>query len=129
MRRLPPGGASHPRGAIRHQGMDRTPRPAHHAPAIAPDPAPPTLRALLAEVLDLGAGLTVMLLPFLGTALPGVVLVLVLPVALLALLAAVPAMLVAALVAPPYLLVRAARRRRRRPAPTRRRHAGPARER
>jgi Flp pilus assembly protein TadB len=96
--------------------MDLTPRPADRAPATVPDPAAPTLLAMLAEVLDLGAGLTVMLLPFLATALPGVVLVLVLPAALLALLFAVPAMLVAALVAPPYLLVRAARRRRRRRA-------------
>jgi Flp pilus assembly protein TadB len=92
--------------------MDQTPPPADREPGV-PAPPAPTLLGMLGEAIDLGAGLTVMLLPLLTTALPGVVLLLVLPAALLALVVAVPAALAAAFLAPPYMLVRAVRRRRR----------------
>src|SRR5919206_4283127 len=85
--------------------MNETPRPAHRE-SPAPEAEATTLLGMLAEVLDLSAGLTVMLLPLLTTALPGVVLLLVAPAALLALAVAVPATLTVALCAPPYLLVR-----------------------
>jgi hypothetical protein len=71
----------------------------------------PTLGQLLGEVLDLGAGLFILLLPLLTTALPGIVLLLILPAALLAVMAAVPVAIVAAIVGPPYLLIRTIRRR------------------
>ena len=77
----------------------------------------PTPGQIIGEVLDLSAGLTVMLLPLVTIALPGVILLLVVPVALLALAGAIPVALVGALLAPPYLMVRAIRRRRSRGAP------------
>jgi Flp pilus assembly protein TadB len=74
----------------------------------------PTLGEILSEVVDQTAGLTVMLLPLLTIALPGVILLLIAPIALLAVAAAIPAVLVGALLAPPWLVVRAIRRRRAR---------------
>ena len=71
----------------------------------------PTLGQMLEQILDLNAGLAVVLLPLYATALPGILLLFVLPAVLLLAAAAVPAVIVAALVAPPYLLVRFVRRR------------------
>jgi hypothetical protein len=71
----------------------------------------PTLGQLLGEVVDLGAGLFILLLPLLTTALPGIVLLLILPAALIAVMAAVPVAVLAVIVGPPYLLIRAIRRR------------------
>jgi hypothetical protein len=70
----------------------------------------PTLLELLEEVANLSAGLSVILLPLFATALPGIILLLVLPAVLLLAVAAVPAAIGAAIVLPPYLLVRALRR-------------------
>ena len=89
--------------------MDQTP---HRDPDAD---AGPTLLGIAAEAADLSAGLTVMLLPLLTTALPGVVLLLVLPAALLALAVAIPAAVAAAFLAPPHLLIRAVPHRRARP--------------
>ena len=74
----------------------------------------PTATEILTEAVDLGTGLTVMLLPLLVTALPGVILILVAPVALLLAVMALPVALAGAVIAPPYLLVRSVRRRLRR---------------
>jgi hypothetical protein len=74
----------------------------------------PTLFELLGQVVDLCAGLGILLLPLLATALPGVILMLVLPAALLVGAVAVPLVIVGALLAPPYLLVRGVRRGLRR---------------
>jgi Flp pilus assembly protein TadB len=71
----------------------------------------PTPGEIVSEVVDQTAGLTVMLLPLLTIALPGVILLLIAPIVLLAAAAAIPAVLVGALVAPPWLVVRWARRR------------------
>jgi hypothetical protein len=67
---------------------------------------------MLEELVDLTAGVGVMLLPLLVLAVPGIVLFVVLP-ALLLLAAAIPVAIVVAVVAAPYLLVRSIRRRRR----------------
>jgi O-antigen/teichoic acid export membrane protein len=67
---------------------------------------------ILSEVIDQTSGLTVMLLPLLTISLPGVILLLLAPIALLALAAAIPAVLAGVLLAPPWLVVRAIRRRR-----------------
>jgi Flp pilus assembly protein TadB len=74
----------------------------------------PTPGEIVSEVVDQTAGLTVMLLPLLTIALPGVILLLIAPIVLLAVAAAIPAVLVGALLAPPWLVVRWARRRRAR---------------
>jgi hypothetical protein len=63
----------------------------------------------LGEVIDLSAGFGVMVLPYTLIAVPGLVLFVVLPLAAVAALAAIPVMLAA----PPYLLVRRLRRRAR----------------
>jgi hypothetical protein len=73
----------------------------------------PGVGQMLAEILDLSAGVGVMLLPLLTIAIPGVLLFFILPVVLLAVVAAVPAAIAAALLAPPFLFVRLVRRRRR----------------
>lgn len=73
----------------------------------------PTVGAMLAEVLDVSAGLGIVLLPLLVTALPGVVLLLLLPAVLLVAAVAIPVAAAAAILAPPYLLVRSLRRRLR----------------
>ena len=72
----------------------------------------PTPGEILSEVVDQTAGLTVMLLPLMTIALPGVILLLIAPLALLALAAAIPVVLGGALLAPPWLIVRSVRRRR-----------------
>ncbi len=71
---------------------------------------PKTGRDMLWEVVELLGGLAAMLLPLLLLAVPGLVLFLVLPAALVLLLVALPATLAAAAVGLPYLLVRAVRR-------------------
>ena len=68
-----------------------------------------TLSSLVGEVVDLTAGFSVMVLPFALTAIPGLVLFVLLPLAAIAALAAIPL----ALAAPPYLLLRRIRARRR----------------
>ena len=75
-------------------------------------PSQPSFAEMLGEVVNLIAGLTVLLLPVLLISVPGVLLVLVLPVVLVLAVAAVPALLVGAVLAPPFLLVRLLRRRR-----------------
>ena len=76
-------------------------------------PERPTVGEMLGEVIDLSAGLGVVLLPLLLTAIPGVILFLLLPGLLIVAAVVLPVVLTAAAIAPPYLLVRAARRRRR----------------
>lgn len=68
---------------------------------------------MLEEVLDLSAALAILLLPLLITAVPGVILLLVLPAVLVLAAAAVHVAIAVAILAPPYLLVRAVRRRLR----------------
>jgi Flp pilus assembly protein TadB len=80
----------------------------------APDPRDaPTPGAIIGEVLDLTAGLSIMLLPLLTIDLPGVILLLIVPAALLIAAAAIPVVIAAALLGPPYLVIRSVRRRRR----------------
>ena len=79
----------------------------------APDAGRPGVLQMMEEVVDLTAGLGVMLLPLLAISLPGVLLFFVLPGVLLAAVAAVMGALFAAMALPPYLLVRTVRRRRR----------------
>jgi hypothetical protein len=74
-----------------------------------PDPARPTLGEMLWEVVDLSSGLTIILLPLLLLGLPGLILFILAPAALLL----APVALAGAVAAPPYLLVRAIRRRLR----------------
>jgi Flp pilus assembly protein TadB len=77
----------------------------------------PTFKEMFEELMDMTAGLNVMLMPLLLLAVPGIILFVVLP-GLLLLAAAAPLALIAAIVAgPPYLLVRALRRRRNRTGP------------
>ena len=72
---------------------------------------------MLEELIDLGVGFGVALLPVLVLAVPGIILFVVLP-AILVLAPAAPLAVVGAVVAgPPYLLARWLRRRRRRTAP------------
>jgi hypothetical protein len=71
-----------------------------------------TIGEMVSEVVDLGAGLGILLLPLLVTALPGVVLLFILPAVLLGAVAAVLGAVAAVVLGPPYLLVRRARRRR-----------------
>jgi Flp pilus assembly protein TadB len=77
-----------------------------------PHPPQPSFAEMLGDVVDLMGGLAVVLLPLWIIAIPGVILILVLPVVLLLLAMAVPALVVGAVLAPPILLVRAIRRRR-----------------
>ena len=73
---------------------------------------------MLEEVIDLSAGLVVVLLPLFLLSVPGIILFFVLPAILLLALAAPLAVIGAVIAAPPYLLVRWLRRRRRRtPSP------------
>jgi Flp pilus assembly protein TadB len=74
----------------------------------------PTPGEVLSEIMDQTDGLTVMLLLLLTIALPGVILLLVAPIALLAAAAAIPVLLVGVLLGPPWLLVRSIRRHRAR---------------
>ena len=77
-------------------------QPAPHTPQSG--------REMLWEVTELLGGLAAMLMPLLLLAVPGLVLFVVLPAALVLLLVAIPATLAAAAVGLPYLLVRAVRR-------------------
>jgi Flp pilus assembly protein TadB len=85
----------------------------------------PTIGQIVWETLDLAAGLGIVLLPLLLTALPGIILLLVLPVLLLGLVAAAPVVIAGAILAPPYLLLRSLRRmwNRRQAPPGRRKPA------
>jgi hypothetical protein len=67
---------------------------------------------MLWELVELAGGFAVMFLPLLLLAVPGLVLFILAPAALLLLVAAIPATLVAAVIGLPYLLVRAVRRLR-----------------
>jgi hypothetical protein len=75
-------------------------------------PTAPTALEMLDDLSGLGAGVVTMLIPLFTIAVPGLILLLVAPIALLLIAAAIPAVLVGALLAPPFLLVRALRRRR-----------------
>jgi hypothetical protein len=65
----------------------------------------PTRPEIAGETVDLTVGLTILLLPLTITALPGVILLLVLPAVLLLAVVAVPALVVGAVLAPPLLLI------------------------
>jgi Flp pilus assembly protein TadB len=93
--------------------VDRGPMPAGGEQLRAVDRTPVEM---LEDVIDLSAGLGILLLPLFITAVPGVILMLVLPAVLLIAAAAVPVAIAGAILAPPYLLVRSVRRRRRRAA-------------
>lgn len=71
-------------------------------------PPTPTLGEMLEELIDLGTGFGVALLPALLLAVPGIILFVVLP-AILLLPLVLPLVVIAA---PPYLLARWLRRRR-----------------
>ena len=75
----------------------------------APHTTTPTGREILWEISDLAGGISVMLLPAMLLAFPGFVLFIAAPVALVLVVAAVPAAVVAAAIGLPYLLVRAIR--------------------
>ena len=77
-----------------------------------PHPPQPSFAELVGDVIDLMGGLAVVLLPLWTIAIPGVILILVLPVVLLLVAVAVPALVVGAVLAPPFLVVRAVRRKR-----------------
>lgn len=77
-----------------------------------PHPPQPSFAEMLGDVVDLTGGLAIVLLPLWIIAIPGVILILVLPVLLLLVAAAVPALVVGAVVAPPILAVRTVRRTR-----------------
>jgi Flp pilus assembly protein TadB len=70
----------------------------------------------LGEMIDLSAGVGIILLPLFTIAIPGVILMLILPAVLLAAVAAAPLVIAGAILAPPILLVRLLRRRRSRSA-------------
>ena len=70
----------------------------------------PTFAEMIGQVVDLSAGLGILVLPLLVTALPGVILMLVLPAVLLLVVAAIPLALAGALLVP-FLLVRRRRQR------------------
>jgi Flp pilus assembly protein TadB len=75
-------------------------------------PPQPSAAEMLGDVVDLMGGLAVVLLPLWIIAIPGVVLLLVLPAVLILAVVAVPVLVVGAVATPPVLLVRAIRRRR-----------------
>jgi hypothetical protein len=77
-------------------------------------PASPRPADVVNEALDVGNGLTVLLLPLMTITLPGVLLLVVLPVLLVLAMLALPLIVGGALAAPPYLLVRGVRRLRAR---------------
>jgi hypothetical protein len=81
---------------------------------------------MLEELIDLGAGLGVVLLPVLLLAVPGIILFVVLPAILLLALALPLAAIGAGIAVPPYLLARWLRRRRRRTGSPPAGHAGSA---
>ena len=69
-----------------------------------------TTSEMLWEVVDLLSGATVMLLPLLLLAVPGITLFVVLPAIVLLAVAAAPVAVAGAVVVPAYLLARAVRR-------------------
>jgi hypothetical protein len=73
----------------------------------------PRVAGMLGEIIDLSAGLGIILLPLFTIALPGVLLMLILPAVLLAAVAAAPLVIAGAILAPPILLARRIRRRHR----------------
>ena len=75
-------------------------------------PPQPSFAEMLGEIVNLTAGLAIVLLPLWIIAIPGVILILVLPAVLLLVAVAVPALVVGAVLAPPILVVRAVRRKR-----------------
>jgi Flp pilus assembly protein TadB len=75
-------------------------------------PPQPSFAEMLGEIVNLTAGLAIVLLPLWIIAIPGVILILVLPAVLLLVAVAVPALVVGAVLAPPFLVVRAVRRKR-----------------
>ncbi len=80
----------------------------------ATDACRPGLLQMIAEVVDLSAGVGILLLPLLVSAVPGIILFVVLPGILLLAVAIPLGVIAAAIIAPPYLVVRAFRRRRNR---------------
>jgi hypothetical protein len=80
--------------------------------ARPPQPQHPTFGEMLEEVITLGTGLGVTLLPFLLLAVPSIVLFVALPAILLAAAAAIVAAVGAVIAGPPYLVARWMRRRR-----------------
>jgi Flp pilus assembly protein TadB len=82
-------------------------RPTQHHDADTP-----TAGEIAGELSGLMGGLSVLLLPLSVITLPGLILFFVAPVVLLALVVAVPLAIAAVIAAPPYLVVRAVRRRR-----------------
>jgi Flp pilus assembly protein TadB len=72
------------------------------------DPETPGLGDMLGELVDLTGGLAVMLLPLMVTALPGVVLLLLLPAVLVAAAILIPVLVLVS----PFLLARRLARRR-----------------
>jgi hypothetical protein len=78
-----------------------------------PDNESPGFLEMLGEIVNLSAGVGIMLLPLFTIAVPGVILMLILPALLLALVAAAPVVIAGAILGPPYLLVRLVRRRQR----------------
>ena len=82
--------------------------------ARTPEPPRPTFGEMVGEVIDLSAGVAVVLLPVLTLSVPAIVLFVVLPAVLLLALALPLAVIGAVIAAPPYLLTRWLRRRRRR---------------
>ena len=85
--------------------------------ARPPQPLRPTFGEMLEELLDLGGGLAIVLLPVLLLAVPAIVLFVVLPAIVLLVPVAALAAIGAALAAPPYLAGAWLLRRRRRTAP------------
>ena len=84
--------------------------------ARTPQPPRPTFGEMLEELIGLGTGLGVALMPVLVLAVPGIVLFVVLPAILLLALAAPLAAIGAVIAVAPYLLARRLRRRRPRTA-------------
>jgi Flp pilus assembly protein TadB len=78
--------------------------------ARAADADRPGVVPMLEEVADLAAGLGILLLPLFATALPGIIVFLILPAVVLLVVVAVPVVLFAAVAVPVYLLVRSVRR-------------------
>jgi hypothetical protein len=99
------------------QVMKHTPRTSTTATprddARTPQPPHSTFGEMLEELIDLSAGLGVVLLPLLLLAVPGIILFVVLPAILLLALAAPVAVIGAVIAVPPYLVARWLRRRRR----------------
>jgi hypothetical protein len=73
----------------------------------------PSVLEVFGEIANLSAGLSIILLPLFTIAIPGVILMLVLPALLLAAVGLAPLVLGGAILGPPYLLVRLLRRRQR----------------